>query len=40
LESADDYAAIDGQTLQDFTERYAHLIDRASLGGSVDRTEH
>lgn len=40
IESADDYAAIDGQTVQEFTERYALLIDRASLGGSTDRTEH
>ncbi|MBL0386958.1 hypothetical protein JJB07_09855 [Tumebacillus sp. ITR2] len=41
LESADDYETIDPATVQELTERYTHLIDRASAGnGPIDRTEH
>lgn len=40
LESADDYATLDPRTVQEFTERFSHLIDRTSHSGQIDRTEH
>ncbi|KEO81632.1 hypothetical protein [Tumebacillus flagellatus] len=41
LESADDYANLDAGTVQELTERYTHLIDRATqCNGPLDRTEH
>lgn len=41
LESAGDYANLDAGTVQELTERYTHLIDRAKQShGLLERTEH